>query len=127
ASDFPSENPRPQTRNFPYTNTLYAMKKNLLIVFILTFTIIACKEKSSELIRNETIEYYPNKPKVVFKKTIHQTDFDSIYFYYDNGLLFKKGKQTKKNQKFGIWKLYDKESKLREIREWFLVDNHTYI
>jgi hypothetical protein len=22
ASDFPSENPRPQTRNFPYTNTL---------------------------------------------------------------------------------------------------------
>jgi len=24
ASDFPSENPRPQTRNFPYTNTLAA-------------------------------------------------------------------------------------------------------
>ncbi len=22
ASDFPTENPRPQTRNFPYTNTL---------------------------------------------------------------------------------------------------------
>ena len=27
ASDFPSENPRPQTRNFPYTNTLCAIKK----------------------------------------------------------------------------------------------------
>jgi len=25
ASDFPSENPRPQTRNFPYTNTLAEM------------------------------------------------------------------------------------------------------
>ena len=25
ASDFPLENPRPQTRNFPYTNTLYAI------------------------------------------------------------------------------------------------------
>ena len=25
ASDFPSENPRPQTRNFPYTNTLVAI------------------------------------------------------------------------------------------------------
>src|SRR5690606_40056359 len=23
ASDFPSENPRPQTRNFPYTNTIW--------------------------------------------------------------------------------------------------------
>ena len=28
ASDFPSENPRPQTRNFPYTNTLAVIKKN---------------------------------------------------------------------------------------------------
>jgi hypothetical protein len=25
ASDFPSENPRPQTRNFLYTKTLYAI------------------------------------------------------------------------------------------------------
>ena len=27
ASDFPSENPRPQTRNFPYTNTLQSIQK----------------------------------------------------------------------------------------------------
>jgi len=27
ASDFPSENPRPQTRNFPYTNTLPPIEK----------------------------------------------------------------------------------------------------
>src|SRR5690606_35049601 len=27
ASDFPSENPRPQTRNFPYTNTLPVITK----------------------------------------------------------------------------------------------------
>jgi len=27
ASDFPSENPRPQTRNFPYTKTLAATLK----------------------------------------------------------------------------------------------------
>uniref|UniRef100_UPI000C294FCE hypothetical protein n=1 Tax=Confluentibacter lentus TaxID=1699412 RepID=UPI000C294FCE len=127
ASDFPSENPRPQTRNFPYTNTLYAMKKNLLTIFILTFTILACKENSSENKLNETIEYYANNPKVVFKKTIHQTDFDSIYFYYDNGKLFKEGKQNKENKIFGIWKLYDKESNLREIREWFIINDHSLI
>ncbi|HTO35717.1 MAG TPA: hypothetical protein VLZ72_05735 [Flavobacterium sp.] len=27
ASDFPSENPRPKTRNFPYTNTLGNIQK----------------------------------------------------------------------------------------------------
>ncbi len=28
ASDFPSENPRTQTRNFPYTNTLPLIAEN---------------------------------------------------------------------------------------------------
>src|SRR5690606_11323627 len=34
ASDFPSENPRPQTRNFPYTNTLCLIVKRLLKLII---------------------------------------------------------------------------------------------
>lgn len=98
------------------------MMKNLLTIFILTFTIIACKEKSSDLNRNETIEYYPNKPNVVFKKTVHLADFDSVYYFYDNGILFKKGKQYKENQKFGNWELYDRDSDLREVREWFTLN-----
>ena len=97
------------------------MKKEILIIFILTFTIIACKENSSEKKLNEEVEYYSNNPKVVFKKTIHLTDFDSIYYFYDNGILFKKGKQYKENQKIGNWELYDRNSKLREIREWFTI------
>jgi hypothetical protein len=28
ASDFPSENPRTQTRNFPYTNTLAPIRRD---------------------------------------------------------------------------------------------------
>uniref|UniRef100_UPI001956F52D hypothetical protein n=1 Tax=Confluentibacter citreus TaxID=2007307 RepID=UPI001956F52D len=33
ASDFPSENPRPQTRNFPYTNTLPTIRQVTLKVY----------------------------------------------------------------------------------------------
>jgi len=103
------------------------MKKNLLIIFILTFTIIACKENPSEKKRNENIEYYSNNQKEVYKKIIHQADFDSVYYFYDNGVLFKKGKQYDKNQKFGIWKLYDRNSDLREIREWFVIQGKSQI
>ncbi|WP_157805248.1 hypothetical protein [Confluentibacter citreus] len=35
ASDFPSENPRPQTRNFPYTNTLATIMKKILLPLII--------------------------------------------------------------------------------------------
>ncbi|MDO5981751.1 hypothetical protein [Flavivirga spongiicola] len=98
------------------------MMKNLLTIFILTFTIIACKQNSTELKRNETIEYYPNNPKVIFKKIVHLMDSDSVYYFYDNGILFKKGKQYKENQKFGNWELYDRDSDLREIREWFTLN-----
>jgi len=97
------------------------MMKNLLKIFVLTFTIIACKNNSTELKTNETIEYYANNPNVVFKKTLNLTDFDSVYYFYDNGVLFKKGKLHKENQKFGNWELYDRDSNLREIQEWFTV------
>lgn len=103
------------------------MKKLLLILLLITFTIIACKDNSSEKKLNETVEYYPNNSKVIFKKTIHQADFDSVFYFYDNGLLFKKGKQYKDNQKFGIWELYDKNSRLREIREWFVIEGKSQI
>ena len=103
------------------------MMKNLIIIFILTFAIIGCKQNSAESKRNETIEYYQNNPKVIFKKTVHLTDFDSVYYFYDNGVLFKKGKQYKENQKFGNWELYDRDSDLREIREWFTINGKSIV
>ncbi|MFV9552531.1 hypothetical protein [Algibacter sp. PT7-4] len=45
-SDFPSENPRTQTRNFPYTNTLYAIKNQNMnqarTIATMTFLFISC-------------------------------------------------------------------------------------
>jgi len=98
------------------------MMKNLLYILLLIFIITSCKENSLQKKRNENIEYYKDKSKTVFKKIVPQTNFDSVYYFYNNGLLFKKGKQYKDNQKFGIWELYDKESDLREIREWFTIN-----
>ncbi|MFC5195964.1 hypothetical protein ACFPH8_11535 [Bizionia hallyeonensis] len=100
------------------------MKRNLLIIFILSFTIITCKENSSSEKQNETIEFYKNNPNQIFKKIVHQANFDSVYILYNNGVLFKRGKQYKENQRFGIWELYDRNSKLREIREWFVIQGN---
>uniref|UniRef100_UPI001957EEA8 lipocalin family protein n=1 Tax=Confluentibacter citreus TaxID=2007307 RepID=UPI001957EEA8 len=46
ASDFPSENPRPQTRNFPYTNTLATIKE-MKRIYLLTIAIVfaSCSNK----------------------------------------------------------------------------------
>lgn len=101
------------------------MKKNLIITLFLFTLIIACNEKVTDSNQNETIEYYADNPKVVFKKTIHLTEFDSVYYFYNNGNLFKKGKQYKENQKIGNWNLYDKDSNLREIREWFTIKGYS--
>jgi hypothetical protein len=53
ASDFPSENPRTQTRNFPYTSTLATIckmtKHTSIFLAFLTFSIlISCNQKTSE-------------------------------------------------------------------------------
>ena len=103
------------------------MKKPFIILLLIIFTIIACKENYSENKLNEIVEYYPNNSKVIFKKTIYKADFDSVFYFYDNGLLFTKGKQYKDKLKFGIWELYDKNSRLREIREWFVIEGKSQI
>jgi hypothetical protein len=49
ASDFPSENPRPQTRNFPYTNTLGIIMTNIQILIIFLFSIGVSAQNISEI------------------------------------------------------------------------------
>lgn len=100
------------------------MMKKILLTFLFAFVItISCKENATEINKNQTAEYYQNNPNQIFKKIISLKDFDSIYYYYDDGKLFKKGKQYAENQKFGNWNLYDRERNLREIREYFTIDS----
>lgn len=106
---------------------LNSLMNNLSVIFISIIMITACKESQPHLKQNETIEYYPNNPKVIFKKKIHLVNFDSVYYFYDDGVLFKKGKQFKEKQKIGNWELYDRESNLREIREWFTIEGKSRV
>ncbi|MBE7646792.1 hypothetical protein F7644_12455 [Tenacibaculum finnmarkense genomovar ulcerans] len=91
------------------------------IYFILILSILISCNTSTENIKTE---YYGDSEKSIYKKTIEFKDFDSIYIHYKNQSIFKKGKQYKNGKKFGIWNLYDIDSDLREIREYFYIKNH---
>ena len=73
------------------------------------------------------IEYYDRSTKVEYRRDIRFHDFDSTFYLYDNGNIFKKGKVTFKNKPFGSWTYYDRTSNLREIREWFVLNNKSTI
>ena len=103
------------------------MMKNLLKIFILAFTVMACKEKIIENKLNEKLEFYSNNSELIFKKTVEFENHDSLYKYYRNGQIFKKGKIQKNGNPFGIWNLYSEDGNLREIREWFVINGHSNI
>jgi len=102
------------------------MKNLLLIIFSLS-TILSCTNKKTGKLTDETFEFYPIDSSKVYKKSVKKTEYDSVFFYYKNGNIFKKGKSKKNGKPFGIWNLYSKNGKLREIREWFVINKHSRI
>ena len=107
------------------------MKKEKLIriktILLLTslFLILSCGDKKAN--KNTQSEYYEGSNELIFKKTKSFEGYDSIYFFYKNKSVFKKGKQNKNGQKIGKWELYDQTSKLREIREYFCIKGKSEI
>lgn len=89
--------------------------KIIILLFISVF--ISCNHKSKSKSENISVEYYSNDS--VFRRTTHYINFDSVFYFYRNGKLFKKGKQLNDSQKIGKWMLFDDMGNLREIREWF--------
>lgn len=98
-----------------------------LIILFLTFITLSCKNNPTGKITNETLLFYSDDSEEVFKRIKDKTDFDSVYIYYKNGNIFKKGKSRKNGKPFGIWNLYSKDSKLREIREWYVINGYSRI
>ncbi len=96
------------------------MLKINIYYFFLFSLLISCNKN----LENIKLEYYSDSKKSIYKKTIEFEEYDSVYFYYKSQSIFKKGKQHKNGKKYGIWKLYDNESSLREIREYFFIKNH---
>lgn len=101
--------------------------KNLLITLILSLIFTACKENQSETKLNEKLEFYPDNKNLTFKKRVILENSDSLFYFYRNGQVFKKGKTKQNGKPFGIWNLYSNDGKLREIREWFVIDGHSRI
>ncbi|AXP81573.1 hypothetical protein CJ739_2500 [Mariniflexile rhizosphaerae] len=104
---------------------LYAMMKNLLIIFILPLIFTACKENSKDTKPIEKLEFYSDNSNLTFKKRVILENCDSLFYFYRNGQIFKRGKIQKNEKPFGIWNLYSNDGKLREIREWFVIDGHS--
>lgn len=91
--------------------------KKILIVLTIFNILLGCNDISKINSDNKTIKYYKNK--TAFKRTVHYEGFDSVFYFYKNGNIFKRGKQVNEKQKYKNWILYDKEGNVREIREWF--------
>lgn len=101
--------------------------KNLLLIIFLVSTISSCTIDKNGKLPNETLEYYPTDSNQIYRKLAKKTEFDSVFFYYKNGNIFKKGKSRKNGNPFGIWNLYSENSELREIREWFVINGQSRI
>lgn len=101
--------------------------KNLIIIVVFPFIFISCKENSKNTTLNEKLEFYSDNKNLTFKKRVIFENYDSILYFYRNGQIFKRGKTQKNGKPFGIWNLYSNDGKLREIREFFVVDGHSII
>ncbi|MEM9078752.1 MAG: hypothetical protein AAGC43_17050 [Bacteroidota bacterium] len=103
------------------------MKKPILFLLFALSAFSSCKDLSTEKQSNEVPEYYADNSKQLYKRKLKFKEYDSVFYYYDNGQLFKKGIQKKNGKRFGIWKLHSKNGNIREIREWFVIKGHSRI
>ncbi len=89
--------------------------------------ILSCNNKRADKLTNVILKFYEKQPDKIYRKVLKKSEFDSIFYYYKNGNIFKEGKSRKNGKPFGIWNLYSKNGKLREIREWFVINGHSRI
>ena len=114
--------------------------KYILFIFLIFSLFFACKRNNNEISKEyfdsgnlKYIEffdqdstrvisrYYDSKNQKIISNTYVKNDYDSIIYYYDNGEIFKEGKQNKLGLKFGNWNRYNKSGLLSDIREYFIL------
>ncbi|SDL84287.1 hypothetical protein SAMN04488034_1176 [Salinimicrobium catena] len=100
------------------------MKKILLLTLIVL--IFACKNSESEISNNQIEKEFYADGKYDYKLTFHKNEFDSIVYKYPDGKIYKTGK-IKNQNKIGNWLIYDSLNDLREIREYFIVNDSSYL
>lgn len=71
----------------------------------------------------KTIEYYDESGSKILRVLFHKRDYDSVVYKYNNGKVFKTGKQYKNGDFFGKWNYYTREGYLSNTREFIIANN----
>ncbi len=107
------------------------MKYPYLYISIL-ISLLSCKdnkeqhfdsnvERSSDTIY---LEHYENNPEQIKEVRLRN---GTIEKYYDNGMLFLRGRLNNENQRAGEWSFFTKEGKLSETREYYIINKEPYL
>lgn len=118
------------------------MKFKKTIFFIACLIIISCSKKQDEKeyyssgnlkslkvynLENDkleqTIYYYDLLSNKKMKMFYHKLSYDSIVYYYNNGKVFKTGKQDFKENLYGKWNYYTREGFLSDTKEYVILNN----
>ena len=110
-------------------------KKSLMLLVV--FCVLACnrnEERTYYFSGNlESVNYY-NKNSLVktvvlydsvlklkYKEIHYKKGYDSVVYYYKNGIIHKTGNMTKGGDYLGKWHSYTKEGLLSETNEYMIV------
>lgn len=76
---------------------------------------------------DSSLLYYDSIKPILKRRIIRKTTYDSVIFYYKNGVVFKTGKQNFNSLKFGSWIRSTKEGYKSDIREYFIIKDENII
>jgi hypothetical protein len=71
----------------------------------------------------KTIYYYDLSGTKKIRVFYHKMNYDSVVYYYDNGRVFKTGKQDLKHNLYGKWNYFTKEGLLSDTKEYLVLNN----
>lgn len=73
----------------------------------------------------KTVILYDSILEIKYKEIYHKKGYDSIIFYYKNGILHKAGNMMNNGNYFGKWHSYTKEGLLSETNEYMVIKGET--
>lgn len=78
---------------------------------------------SNNLIK--TVKFYDSIVPISFIETRHKKGYDSLCYYYKNGVLYSTGNKTIQGNYIGKWNFYTKEGFLSETNEYMIIKGET--
>jgi len=82
---------------------------------------------SKKNVLKEAKYYYDTIGKKIKKKYHRKKEYDSVFLYYKNGIVYEEGKQKNNGLKYGNWNRYTIDSFLSDTREYFIIKNESIL